>query len=1101
MDAHIAELFLDAKEQILKSQDYSVNQKIKALFNLLTTILEEVTQTEKIVFTTLFSRASFVANKLDINPRLMFHLHTFRRANELQRFELEREAYLFLGQYVLESIIEHIYHEGKPNDELEIRVLGDFPFSKRDVVQFKAVVEIVVVSINFEDYVFYFYENEDATELKKALFDRSDKNELFNRNIRQIEKVFDFPLHANLIDVEILEDGTYLPNALVLIPDYLLDVTAVSNCFKPQGVNVITRLIAKFKQVENSIPLMVGNIANLFLDEIISNPDVKFKELLPKIFKLDPLGMSNFNDGEIRELVEHAQNHYLNLKRTIAVDLPRERIDREQVFLEPTFFSRDFGLQGRLDLFHIDHEKDRLDIIELKSGKPFRANVYGLSANHYSQTLLYDLMVRSAYGGHKKRNCFILYSRLKEAALKFAPSARPQQYESLSVRNELMVMEYKLAKSAEDASQLFHYLQHLDSDDIKGFELVDLQKFQRVYAGLNELEKNYFNHYCTFIAREQRMAKTGEHGINKSNGLAGLWLENIEEKEDRFGVLKALTISENYSKENVPTIVLRKSEQTNALANFREGDIAILYPSENESRAVLKNQIFKCTISNIDSNSIAVRLRSKQYNDALFRSIEFWNIEADSLDSGFNMLYRSLYEFCNANKPKRGLWLGSKAPARYHLREMSSVSEMTEEQNRVVNEMLSIKDYYLLWGPPGTGKTSVVLRSLTAQIFETTSDNILLLAYTNRAVDEICMALESIGDDFSEEYIRLGSRASCDERFRPRMLDQLIMDATQRKEIRNIIQSKRIYVSTVASIVSKADLFKLKKFDWVIVDEASQIIEPLLLGLLSKIDKAILIGDHKQLPAVVTQRDADSRIENAELLDLGITDMRMSLFERLFQQCKANDWNHAYGSITYQGRMHRAIMKFPNHQFYENKLKVLPNLSRMNSEKGWQHSGKEETILVDQRFIYIPTKTDLTFNWKTNIDESNKVVQLLKLISDLYERNGVDITISSIGVITPYRAQIAVIRKALEASLPEIMDRITVDTVERYQGGARDIIILSLCTNKMSQLKSLVSLSQEGIDRKLNVAMTRAREQLIILGNKEILSTNPTYQDLMGVSI
>jgi DNA replication ATP-dependent helicase Dna2 len=117
-------------------------------------------------------------------------------------------------------------------------------------------------------------------------------------------------------------------------------------------------------------------------------------------------------------------------------------------------------------------------------------------------------------------------------------------------------------------------------------------------------------------------------------------------------------------------------------------------------------------------------------------------------------------------------------------------------------------------------------------------------------------------------------------------------------------------------------------------------------------------------------------------------------------------------------------------------------------------------------------------------------------LQELYEKNGLTLTRSSIGVITPYRAQIAQIQQVLqEKKLP--ISLITVDTVERYQGGARDIIILSLCTNHASQVKSLVSLSDDGIDRKLNVALTRAKQQIIVLGNSTLLQEVGSYKELM----
>jgi DNA replication ATP-dependent helicase Dna2 len=104
---------------------------------------------------------------------------------------------------------------------------------------------------------------------------------------------------------------------------------------------------------------------------------------------------------------------------------------------------------------------------------------------------------------------------------------------------------------------------------------------------------------------------------------------------------------------------------------------------------------------------------------------------------------------------------------------------------------------------------------------------------------------------------------------------------------------------------------------------------------------------------------------------------------------------------------------------------------------------------------------------------------------------------ASIGIITPYRAQIALIRKCMEVIPDKYSKLITVDTVERYQGGARDIIIISFCINRANQLDSLVSMSQEGIDRKLNVALTRAKEQIILIGNKNLLSKSSGHRDLI----
>ena len=106
----------------------------------------------------------------------------------------------------------------------------------------------------------------------------------------------------------------------------------------------------------------------------------------------------------------------------------------------------------------------------------------------------------------------------------------------------------------------------------------------------------------------------------------------------------------------------------------------------------------------------------------------------------------------------------------------------------------------------------------------------------------------------------------------------------------------------------------------------------------------------------------------------------------------------------------------------------------------------------------------------------------------------------TLGVITPYRSQIALIRRELAALGIEPLNHITVDTVERYQGSERDVIIYSFCLNRAWQLKFLANLTEENgvqIDRKLNVALTRARKQMFITGVPKLMELNPIYARLL----
>jgi len=184
--------------------------------------------------------------------------------------------------------------------------------------------------------------------------------------------------------------------------------------------------------------------------------------------------------------------------------------------------------------------------------------------------------------------------------------------------------------------------------------------------------------------------------------------------------------------------------------------------------------------------------------------------------------------------------------------------------------------------------------------------------------------------------------------------------------------------------------------------------------------------------------------------------------------------------------MHEELMSFPNEHFYGGRLQTIDIIDRLSADLDTDHNE-----LQSHRRVFINAPADDDLNLKTNIHEARIVASTLKELS----KNPANDKLS-IGVITPYRAQIAQIKSILD-EMDFSHDHISIDTVERYQGGSRDIIILSFCVNKTHQLQSLVSLSSEGIDRKLNVALTRAKEQIILIGNRELLEVNPVYKELI----
>ena len=380
---------------------------------------------------------------------------------------------------------------------------------------------------------------------------------------------------------------------------------------------------------------------------------------------------------------------------------------------------------------------------------------------------------------------------------------------------------------------------------------------------------------------------------------------------------------------------------------------------------------------------------------------------------------------------------------------------------------------------------------------------ILLVAFTNRAVDEICDKLETIGE--VDDYIRVGQTLSCDVAYRSHLLSERMKQCRNREEASRSIHSCRVFVATLSSLSGKMELFNLKRFDVAIVDEASQILEPQLVGLLSAktptgrdaIGKFILIGDHKQLPAVVVQSAEESVITDERLRSAGFVDCRISLFERLYRRLP--EGSPFADMLDCQWRMHPDIASFANTYFYKGALRdgnaphqisLLP-FTNMGDDK-W------ERVIATKRTAFFPTKT-LCAGKKYNNEEACKTAAIVNALYRLYERNGLEFD-GSVGIITPYRHQIARIRQELDKFGISAFDTIRVDTVERFQGSQNDCIIYSFCVNDESQLEWLPSYTEESgqlIDRKLNVALTRARRQLFVLGNSQLLSRNPIYRILI----
>ncbi|MCB9332288.1 MAG: DUF559 domain-containing protein [Lewinellaceae bacterium] len=1245
---------------------WAPREKVLALAALLERLFFEATRQEQLAFSTLFARISYAGHLFQIQPDTLQRIHHFRRIAGRVRSGQEQnleDRHLRLGVQALAETVLIFCKTAIPPDVLEhFPAKGEWQFAAPEIWDYKARARVVAVRDEPEQHFFFAFDEENPFEPVRVRYNLPERNDSFNPTIRLLRTVFGFPVTLNLLDVDVDQQGFYRPRAFVVEPDFLMDVSAISECFKVAGAQPLAYLVKKFLPYEQTPPILLGNIANLFLDRLLTQPGADYTDLLRESFQAYPFVFAPMPDGKVREILGKAQKHYLNLKYMAQSGFAQQQIDPADCVLEPTFYSEQFGLQGRLDLFF--RQDDRSAIVELKSGTPYRPNAYGIQRSHFTQTLLYDLLVRSVYGAQSDPAKYILYSGMDVQQLRFAPTVAPEQWEALQVRNHLVGIERLLA-AIRPGDLDIPLLQRLRADKApKGdFLQRDFGQFEAAYGKLNPLEKKYFNAFCGLIAREQWLAKVGEENSDTVNGNAALWRSSFAEKQEAYAILSHLKIVKNQADQADPCIVFQKTEKTNPLANFRVGDIAVLYPAETETDTVLDHQVIKCIITELGANQVVVQLRYRQFNLKPFETSALWNLEPDMLDMGFTAMYRGLFEWAGAgsalrtrvldpgptpNPSPRGegdtisggkvgafgkphktsedrwrylkafvkglrksqtkaeeiLWqqlrnkqldgikfrrqhaienfiadfvslefrlvieidgsihnfqpewdelrteyleiLGFKVIRFSNAEVLNQLPEtlnsirkavksrqkefgsLAEDKNKHHNQaplppgdgvgpsppplgegmgvgltkIAQSQNFFLLWGPPGTGKTSIMLRDLAGWVLGETTDNLLLLAYTNRAVDEICEALDSLGGNIREQYLRIGSRFSTAERFRDQLLSAHTVNAGNRAELLAILEPRRIIVSTVASFAHNENLLAIKKIQRLVVDEASQILEPQLVGLLTRFEHFVLIGDHRQLPAVTAQAPELTRVDDPDLNGIGLYDLRDSYFERLYRLCQQHGLEEHYGQLYRQGRMHADIMDFPNRYFYDGQLQTLAGDDPEHTHK--QHLPLLESKVdlpepwraaLKQRVAFIPVRAVNALPYqKTAPEEARLVAELLHYFKNRWAAEGKPWDPeTSLGIITPWRAQIAQIRQAIsEAGLDP--DAQTIDTVERYQGGAREVILISCCVHAGSQLAKLVNLSNEGIDRKLNVALTRAREQVIVIGNPDVLQEDERYQ-------
>ncbi len=373
-----------------------------------------------------------------------------------------------------------------------------------------------------------------------------------------------------------------------------------------------------------------------------------------------------------------------------------------------------------------------------------------------------------------------------------------------------------------------------------------------------------------------------------------------------------------------------------------------------------------------------------------------------------------------------------------------------DAQNEAVQKAVGAEDFALIHGPPGTGKTYTIACAIRAMVER--GERVLLSAFTNRAVDNALEALlEQLEDVIDEDrVVRVGSESGVSDEMEPYRLERAGEPDDRVAEL----EEAQVVAATTSTCGSR--VMKEQSFDAALVDEAGQLTEPGTCAAINLAERFVLVGDHEQLPPVV-------RAEN---------DLTESLFERLVER-----YPDAGVMLDRQYRMNQRIQVFASTEFYDGQLRpATPEVAgrTLDDLEGVSRDVLPDTLSDPVSFVDVEGDR----SQYTDGEEAARIADLI----ERYEDAGLDR--SEIGVIAPFRAQVSEISS-------RVPDDVTVDTVDRFQGSSQEVIIVSFTATG-----SLEGPIFEDY-RRINVALTRPKRALVLVGDAAALASDPVYERML----
>jgi len=400
-------------------------------------------------------------------------------------------------------------------------------------------------------------------------------------------------------------------------------------------------------------------------------------------------------------------------------------------------------------------------------------------------------------------------------------------------------------------------------------------------------------------------------------------------------------------------------------------------------------------------------------------------------------------------------------------------------QDEAVRLAVTAEDLALIHGPPGTGKTYTIARTVRALVDD--GQRVLLSAFTNRAVDN---ALEALREQGFEDAVRVGTATGV----REDMQDLRLARRGEPNERAATLRGAPVVAATTASCGSR--ILREDAFDVAVVDEASQLTEPGTLAAVNLADRFVLVGDHEQLPPVVQATDraatdgsGASTVPGDDGSPAGDdgsptagspapgADLSRSLFERLH-----DTYPEASVMLDRQYRMAQRIQAFASAEFYDGQLRPASGevaAQRLGDLPGVDPDRLPQSLRDPVSFV----DPDGRQAGNANPIEADRVAEVV----EAFLAAGVDP--DDVGVIAPFRAQVAEIGRRVD---------VTVDTVDRFQGSSEEVIVVSfVATGELSG-----PIFED--TRRVNVALTRAKKALVLVGDREALGSEPFYARMLA---